>query len=384
MKKIKIKIGTLFNKLGINRTIDEISEIDGIYIKTPTNELTKIRGFIKKSPKDIYEYDFEGTIIKCSDEHLFQENNKTIKAKNCNFIDLIDGQKKKTSEKFIKKDFVYDISIDSPHLYVTPNGVIHHNTSLAHVIAEELNAEIMFINASLESNIDLLRDKIKGFVTTESWDNRPKIVVLDEADGLNERTTQPALRAFIEEYSKSARFILTANNKNKIIEPLQDRLMDFDFDAMFIENKNLIKDIFIRCVNILKAEDITYEAEDLKYLVKHYYPSQRSIVMKLQQFTTNKTLVINHTEMNISDVLEKVFNSVMNNEFEEMRKIISNITDPSVIFSDLYDRMKDFPQEKRPPILISIAKYQANDSFVRDRVINVGAMLTELMGIIRK
>lgn len=255
-------------------------------------------------------------------------------------------------------------------------------TSLAHVIAHELDAEIMFINASLESNIDLLRDKIKGFVTTASWDNRPKIVVLDEADGLNERTTQPALRAFIEEFSKNARFILTANNKNKIIGPLQDRLMDFDFDQMFNENKQLIKDIYLRCESILKEENINYNKEDLKYLVKHYYPSQRSIIMKLQQFTTNGELVINHNDMDLDNILQSIRTLVLEKDFESVRKIISNISDPSLIFTNFYDNLEDFEKPKRPGIILTLAKYQAYDNLVRDRVINVMACLTEIMGIL--
>jgi len=271
-----------------------------------------------------------------------------------------------------------------PNLLLVSKSPGLGKTSLAHVIANELESEILFINASLESNIDILRDKIKGFVSTGGWDGRPKIVVLDEADGLNERTTQPALRAFIEEFSKSARFILTANQKNKIIEPLRDRLMDYNFDNIFAENKTLIKDIYLRCEAILKAEGITYNTEDLKYLVKHYYPSQRSIIMKLQQFTTNGVLSVNHAELNVDGTLKTIRTLTINNNFEEMRRIISNITDPAIIFSDLYEHLEEFPKEKHPPIVMSIAKYQANDTFVRDRVINVAAMLAEIMAIIRK
>jgi len=270
-----------------------------------------------------------------------------------------------------------------PNLLLISKGPGLGKTSLAHVIAAELDSEIMFINASLESNIDLLRDKIKGFVSTVAFDGRPKIVVLDEADGLNERTTQPALRAFIEEFSKSARFILTANYKNKIIEPLRDRLMDYDFDAIFKENKTLIKDIYLRCEAILKSENISYAADDLKYLVKHFYPSQRSIVMKLQQFTTGGKLSVNHSELDIDNTLKTIRAYTLNNQFEEMRKVIANITDPAVIFSDFYDHLEDFPEGKRPPIVMTIAKYQANDGFVRDRVINVAAMITEVMALVR-
>jgi len=252
-------------------------------------------------------------------------------------------------------------------------------TSLAHVIANELDAEIKFINASLESNIDLLRESIKGFVTTAGWDNRPKIVVLDEADGLNERTTQPALRAFIEEFSKSARFILTANNKNKIIEPLQDRLMDYDFDKMFNENKTLIKDIYLRCESILEEENIEHNKEDLKYLVKHYFPSQRSIIMKLQQFTTNGILKINRSEMNIDGVLADIRKLVVSKDFEKIRELITEISDPSLIFSNFYDHLDEFEKSKRPGVVLTLAKYQSYDSLVRDRVINVMACLTEMM-----
>jgi len=271
-----------------------------------------------------------------------------------------------------------------PNLLLVSKGPGMGKTSLCHVIAKELDAEIMFINASLESNIDLLRDKIKGFVSTASWDNRPKIVVLDEADGLNERSTQPALRAFIEEFSKSARFILTANHKNKIIEQLRDRLMDFDFDKLFKENKLLIKDIYLRCEAILNNEKIKYDKDDLKYLVKHYYPSQRSIIMKLQQFTTAKVLKVDHNEMDIDNTMNTIRKLVLDNKFEEMRKLLTNIVDPSILFSNLYEHLDDFPESLRPPIVMIIAKYQANDGFVRDRVINVAAMITEIMMLVKK
>ena len=270
-----------------------------------------------------------------------------------------------------------------PNLLLTSKSPGLGKTSLAHTIINELGVEAKFINASLESNIDVLRSKILGFVSTVSFDGRPKIVVLDEADYLNTNSTQPALRGFIEEFSKSARFILTANYKDKIIEPLRNRLLDIDFDAMFNDNKGLVKDIYLRCDSILKEQNIKFEKADLVYLIKHYYPSTRSIIMKLEQFSFSGTLVINKDKMDADGVLVGVFNTIINDDFMEMRKLISTISDPSVLFSELYHRLDDFPVEKRPPILICLAKYQTQDSVVRDRVINIGAMCTELMGLVR-
>lgn len=271
-----------------------------------------------------------------------------------------------------------------PNLLLTSKTPGLGKSSLAHVIIHELGAEAKFINASLESNIDLLRSKILGFVSTASFDGRPKIVVLDEADFLNANSTQPALRAFIEEFSRSARFILTANIKDKIIEPLRSRLFDIDFDMIFASNPALIKDIYIRCTKILEEENITYSADDLKYLVKHYYPSSRNIVMKIHQFSTGGKLVVNHNDMDIESITKDIRNTVLNNEFEKMRQLITKISDPSIIYTDTFDNLDKFPVEKRPPIIMCIAKYQAHDNLVRDRIINAAAMLTEIMTIIRK
>jgi len=271
-----------------------------------------------------------------------------------------------------------------PNLLLTSKKPGLGKSSLAHTVINELKAEALFINASLESNIDTLRSKILGFVSTVSFDNRPKIVVLDEADYLNPNSTQPALRGFIEEFSLSARFILTANYKDKLIEPVRERLMDIDFDVIFKENKTLIKDIYVRCVAILEERNIEFDPEDLKYLVKHYYPSTRSIVMKLQQFSTSGKLTINKDALDSDGILDKIVNNILANEFEEMRKNITLISDPSILYTTFYDRLTEFPIEKKPPILLVIAKYQAHDAFVRDRVVNAAAMCAEIMGIIQK
>jgi replication factor C small subunit len=255
-------------------------------------------------------------------------------------------------------------------------------TSLAHVIIDELDAEVMFINASLESNIDLLRSKIQGFVSTISFDGRPKIVILDESDNLNANSTQPALRRFIEEFSKSARFILTANYQDKIIEPLQNRLMIFNFDNIFHERKELIKDVFLRCESILKHEQIKYNKEDLIKLVKHFYPSSREIVMKLQQYSQSGELKIDHNTLEFDSNLKTLKDVIIKKDFEEMRKMIIQIPNSSAIYSYFYDNLDEFSSIKRPAIVMILAKYQASESLVRDTTINTAAMLTELIKVI--
>jgi len=255
-------------------------------------------------------------------------------------------------------------------------------SSLAHVIINELNAEAKFINASLQRNIDTLRTEIQGFVSTASLEGKPKIIVLDEADYLNAESTQPALRGFIEQFSKNARFILTANYKEKIIPAVRDRLQTYDFDEIFNENKILIKDIYIRAEKILDNENISYNQDDLKTIVKNNYPSFRTIVKKLQQYSFSSKLEIHENIINSDNIMNILITNIIEKNFNEIMKNLSKLSDTSLIYTYIYDNIDKFPMEKHPAIVIVLAKYQANDSLVRDKMVNTAACLTEIMGIL--
>lgn len=69
------------------------------------------------------------------------------------------------------------------YLFSGPPGC--GKTSLSYAIANELGADVLFINASLDGNIDLLRTKILQFVSSVSFTDSKKIVIMDEADHLN-------------------------------------------------------------------------------------------------------------------------------------------------------------------------------------------------------
>jgi len=102
-------------------------------------------------------------------------------------------------------------------------------TTIARAMLEELGCDYIVINGSMNGNIDTLRNDIKDFASSISLQGGRKYVILDEADYLNANSTQPALRNFMEEFSKNCGFILTCNFKNRIIEPLHSRCSVVDF-----------------------------------------------------------------------------------------------------------------------------------------------------------
>lgn len=380
MKKIEIKIGELFSKLNID-SIDELENVSGLFIKTPEGELTEIRGLIKKSPKDIYEYDFEKNIsIKCSDEHLFQQHGITTKAKDCEVIDTINGKIKKIKSAFIENDFVYDISIDEPHLYITSNGVIHHNTSLVNALIKDLDADVMWVNGSKDAGIDLMRGKLIDFGSGVGIDDSPKICVIDEADGI-ETKGQKALRGVIEEFSKNVSFIFTANYKEKLIEPLRNRLLQFDFDDIYNKNKKYIAtSAYKRLIYILESEGIEFEHKQLQPIVTNFAPSIREMIMILQQNSTSGELILDENILNTSIQHKSILKSMKEKSFPAVRKGIQALADPASIYTYMFNNLDDwFDPQGMPQAILIIAKYQEMSSGARDKVIPSTAMAVEIM-----
>ena len=128
---------------------------------------------------------------------------------------ILPDNQKQIFKEMLKKNELQNM------LFCGTSGV--GKTTVAKALCEELETDYMMINASEESGIDVLRTKIKQFASTVSFSGKTKVVILDEADSLNPNSTQPALRAFIEEFSNNCRFIFTCNYKNRIIPPLHSR-----------------------------------------------------------------------------------------------------------------------------------------------------------------
>ena len=170
------------------------------------------------------------------DEFLWVEKYRPQNIEDCILPDSI----KSTFKEFIAAG-------DMPNLLLSGTAGTG-KTTIAKALCNELGYTSLVVNGSLDRNID----EIASFASTVSFDGGKKCIILDEADYLNPQSFQPALRGFIETFSKNVRFILTCNFKDKIIEPIHSRTTLIDFRTGKKEMPEIMGVLMKRILNILK------------------------------------------------------------------------------------------------------------------------------------
>jgi len=252
-------------------------------------------------------------------------------------------------------------------------------TTLARILVNDvLNCNYLYINASDESGIDVIRHNITNFAQTKSFDGGIKVVILDEADGLTSQA-QAALRNTMETYAKYCRFILTANYKHKIIPALQSRCQSLDL-------KPVIDQAVKRCYNILQQENINISDEQKKkfvMLVKRYFPDLRKTINELQKSVIDGELCIDSNGSD-SELLQKIFEGIQKDSLGVRKYLIENEDrfqgDYDTLLANFLDYLYDqnIADMKKKEMIAIIADHLYKSAFVVDKEINAFACFISL------
>ena len=250
-------------------------------------------------------------------------------------------------------------------------------SALCNAILTEIGGEALWINASMEKGIDVLRGKIAGFASSCSFDDNIKIVVMDEFDHFS-KDGQAAFRGFIDEFSNNCRFIFTCNYKEKIIEPLLSRLEIYNFDEF--DKPELVKPIFERLSFILKNEGTEFEPRDLVPVINTYYPSIRAMIGTLQKYTIDGVFKVKDSELDDLNIFDECIKLAKPDKYQLLITAVNKLNAPDNMYSFLYLHLDTyFKPSTLPNVIISLAKYQYQATASRDKNLNLAACLTELM-----
>lgn len=305
-------------------------------------------------------------------ENLWVEKYRPKKIDDC----ILANELKETFKQFVKQKEI-------PNLLLSGTAGTG-KTTVARALCEELGADYLVINGSDEGRqIDTLRNKIKNFASTVSFEGTGhKVVIVDEADYMNAESVQPALRNFIETFYKNCRFIFTCNYKNKILPALHSRCTVIDFAITNGQKVKTATQLMIRLCNILTEEKIEFDKKVLAELIQKHFPDFRRTINELQRYSVrgkiDSGILFSITEADIKELVA----ILKEKRFNDMRKwVIQNLDkEPSSLFSSVYEILyKNLQPQSIPQAVLVIAGYQYKSAFVADQEINMVACLTEVM-----
>jgi len=270
-------------------------------------------------------------------------------------------------------------------------------TSTAKAIVQQFNLPYLYINASTDTSVDVIRTRITDFCSTMSIlddQGKFKVVILDEVDGVSDQFFK-ALRATMETFASNSRFIATCNYVNKIPDPILSRfeVINFDFDKA--EETELTKKYIKRVYDICGKEEMTIEKPALVEFVKRNFPDLRTTLNKLQGYKSQGTT-------NITAVDVKKFNSVYKDVFELIFNEMDPVKNYKQLVGEYSNRVDDVLQtlgaefieyiqtEKSgstkciPQIAIIVAEHQAQRTLVIDPVITLLSCVYKIQAIVRE
>jgi replication factor C small subunit len=174
---------------------------------------------------------------------------------------------------------------------------------------------------------------------------------MDEADGVT-TIAQNSLRNMMEEYSENCFFILTANDLNKIIEPIRSRCVLVNFER---PNK---KEIIGRLEYICQEEKIEADIEDIVKLVDKCYPDIRAMILTLQSSKIDGTpLLVDYQEY--ADFLHAIKMKDIQTIYHKVFGTNFNIlTFDRFMFNYLIENYSELGYSKCSRIALSIAEVE--------------------------
>jgi DNA polymerase III delta prime subunit len=268
---------------------------------------------------------------------------------------------------------------DIPHLlFAGKPGA--GKTTIAKILVKNIDCDYLYVNATDERSMDVMRDKVGAFAAAGSF--KPlKIVILDEATHILQ-ASQVILLNMMETYSLTTRFILTGNYPERLIEPLRSRCQEFDLSP---PSKKVVAE---HIDHILTTEGIEHSVEDVVTIIKKFYPDFRKIINNCQKYTVDNVLTLDKSIDSTDDYKEKVvaeLKTPSSKSFNNIRQIIANtdLDDFGDLYRFLYDQLGEYAKGNEGLVIIILEEYLYHSTFRLDKEINLMACISKILETIK-
>jgi replication factor C small subunit len=267
---------------------------------------------------------------------------------------------------------------DIPH-FIFAGTAGTGKTTLAKLIVNNIKCDYIYLNASDENGIDVIREKVKGFASAASFQPL-KVVILDEADFLTQ-PAQAALRNIIEEYSSSTRFVLTCNYLERLIEPLQSRC------EIHMLKPPSMGDVARHIVtNILDTEKVTYDIKEVAALIKECYPDVRSVIKNLQSCVKDNKFTYVVPDSDWLNKLTDILASRDSKAWYTIRQLVADtqVDDFQTAYRFMFDNLEKYSFGHDAEISVVLDDFIWRAGVVPDKEINFAACIAKILELNKK
>jgi DNA polymerase III delta prime subunit len=280
---------------------------------------------------------------------------------------LADSLKEKFKE-YIDQQYI-------PHILLSGSPGIG-KTTIAKILAKHISNDYLFVCASDHNSVEDIRGKVKGFCVTMGF-SKFKIVILDECDAIS-LNGQMMLRNLMEEFHETCRFILTCNFGEKVLDAVKSRCQSYDLTPPDM------KSVALRCVDILKLENIKCESkDDIKALVKRSYPDIRKVINNLQKMIVNNEFKYEESKsLEDQDILIELLKT------GNLKQIYKDVLGPGCDYVSLYrilfDRASEISEPQKIEIMLIVGDFHKYHGLVVDHQIHFKTCLLTLAKLLFK
>jgi replication factor C small subunit len=283
-------------------------------------------------------------------------------------------------DQFKEKIQIWIEEQNIPHLFFYGKAGSGKST-LAKILVKNIDCDYLYLNATDKRSMDDIRNEILPFVSTMSFKDAPKIVILDEATHILQ-ASQVLLLNMIETYSRNTRFILTGNYPERLIEPLRSRMEEY----------NLVppskKAVAQHVKQILETEQIEFELSDLAQIINSCYPDLRKTLNTTQKHIVDGKLVISTQLNNNLDIENKIIESLIkptSSTFTAVRQLIAdnNISDFDSLYKKLFDETSKYSKGSEGMVTIVINEHIFQSVSVIDKEICFMACVQKILEIVK-
>lgn len=203
------------------------------------------------------------------------------------------------------------------------------------ILKDDVDNNFFEINASDDRRLETVRNQIKEIASTRKIGDAPfKIILLDEMDGMT-KDAQNALKRIMERYSDNCRFIITCNDRFKIIHPLQSRCANYRFERLQTRTMHkLLSDI-------LEREEISHISdEDLEIFIESLHGDMRRGLTELQAVIFSKSSILNQINKNqepYTEILQMIDENNYENSLGKVHDLLYESVDMKTICINLHD-----------------------------------------------